>query len=194
VSELFVEPENATLLTPDERRGLIPSHIAYRHELNAAEQCNILLGQSWALGRKRDVLTENFLKELHRRMLGDVWRWAGSYRKAERNIGIAFWEIPVAIRELLADARTWIEYESYAADEIAVRCHHRLVYIHPFPNGNGRHARLIADLLIMQMGGARFSWGRESLRDAGETRRKYIAALQAADKHEVRALVEFARR
>ncbi len=194
MDELFAEPEHATLLTPDEKRGLIPAYIAYRHELNAAEQSNILRGQEWALARKRDVLMEKFLKALHKRMFGDVWRWAGSYRKAERNIGIAFWEIPVAVRQLLEDAKMWIDCGSYENDEIAVRFHHRLVLIHPFPNGNGRHARLMADLLVMRMGGTRFSWGRESLRDAGETRRHYISALQAADKHEVSALVDFARR
>lgn len=193
MSDLFLDPEHATLLTPEERRGLIPSFVAYRHELNAAEQSNILRGQDWALGRKRDVLTEKFLKELHKRMLGDVWRWAGAYRKAERNIGIPFWEIPVAVRQLLEDAKMWVECSTYATDEIAVRFHHRLVVIHPFPNGNGRHSRLMADLLVMRMGGPRFSWGRQSLRDAGATRRNYISALQAADKHEVRALVDFAR-
>ena len=194
MSELFAQPEHATLLTSDDTRGLIPSHISYRHELNAAEQENILRGQSWALARNRDVLTEKFLKELHKQMFGDVWRWAGGYRKAERNIGIAYWEIPVAVRQLLEDARIWMKCGTYEVDELAVRFHHRLVYIHPFPNGNGRHARMMADLLVMRMGRPRFSWGRESLRDAGETRRKYISALRSADHHEVRALVEFARR
>lgn len=190
---LFDEPENATLLALAETRGLIPSHIAYRHELNAAEQTNILRGQAWALTHKRDVLTEPFLKSLHKHMLGDVWRWAGKYRKTECNLGILYWEIPLEVRKLLDDTRTWIECSTFPPDEIAVRFHHRLVFIHPFPNGNGRHSRLMADLLVMQMGGSRFSWGRESLRDAGEMRRKYISALQAADKHEVEALVSFAR-
>ncbi len=191
---MFETPEHATLLTPGETRGLIPSHIVYQHELNAVEQNNIARGQGWALARNRDVLNEKFVKELHRRMLGDVWRWAGSYRKTERNIGIEFWEIPVAVRQLLEDAKTWIACRTYPVDETALRFHHRLVHIHPFPNGNGRHARLMADLLVIRMGGLRFSWGRESLRDAGETRRRYISALQAADRHEVEALLEFARR
>ena len=126
-------------------------------------------------------------------MLGDVWRWAGRLRTSERNIGIAYWEIPVALRQLLDDTKAWIEYNTYPPDEIAVRFHHRLVQIHAFANGNGRHSRLMADLLAMSFGGERFSWGRESLRDAGAMRQRYIAALQAADKHDTGPLLGFAR-
>jgi Fic-DOC domain mobile mystery protein B len=126
-------------------------------------------------------------------MLGDVWRWAGKFRKSERNLGIAFYEIPVNLRQLLNDTKAWIEYKTYSPDEIAVRFHHRLVQIHPFPNGNGRHARLMADLLVMRLGGERFSWGSANLQDAGAVRRCYIAALQAADDHDIRPLLAFAR-
>ena len=126
-------------------------------------------------------------------MLGDVWRWAGKFRRSERNLGIAFYEIPMALRQLLDDVHAWIEFNTYSADEIAVRFHHRLVQIHPFPNGNGRHARLISDLLIMSMGRERFSWGRQSLRDAGAVRQAYIAALRTADNHDIGPLLAFAR-
>ena len=193
MSDLFEEPDDATPLNPEEGRELIPAHVAYRSELNEAEQDNIGRAQDWALGRRRDLLTETFIKDLHRRMLGDVWRWAGKFRKTERNLGIAHYEIPVALRQLLGDTRTWIEYQAYPADEIAVRFHHRLVQIHPFPNGNGRHARLMADLLVMSLGGERFSWGSAELPDAGDLRRRYIAALQAADNHDLGPLLAFAR-
>lgn len=193
MTDLFDEPDNATPLTPEERRELIPAHIAYRSELNEAEQENIARAQDWALARKRDPLGEKFLKDLHKRMLGDVWKWAGKFRQSERNLGIPFYEIPTALRQLLDDTKTWIEYESYLPDEIAVRFHHRLVAIHPFPNGNGRHARLMADLLVMRLGQERFSWGRESLRDAGALRQRHIAALQAADNHDFGPLLAFAR-
>ena len=126
-------------------------------------------------------------------MLGDVWKWAGKFRKSERNLGIPFYEIPTAIRQLLEDTKAWIEYQSYPPDEIAVRFHHRMVQIHPFVNGNGRHARLMADLLVMRLGQERFSWGRESLHDAGTTRQRYIAALKAADNHDIGPLLAFAR-
>ena len=99
----------------------------------------------------------------------------------------------MALRQLLDDTKAWIEYKSYPPDEIAVRFHHRLVQIHPFPNGNGRHARLMADLLVMRLGGERFSWGSANLQDAGEVRQRYIAALKAADNHDIGPLLAFAR-
>ncbi|MGA3211917.1 MAG: mobile mystery protein B [Terriglobales bacterium] len=194
MSDLFEPPDDAaTPLAPEERRDLIPSHIAYRHELNEAEQENIARAQDWALNRERDPLSEQFIKTLHRRMLGDVWRWAGKFRMSERNLGIPFYEIPMALRQLLDDTRIWMQYRTYPPDEIAVRFHHRLVQIHPFANGNGRHARLIADLLIMRLGGERFSWGRVSLREAGVARQRYIAALHAADNHDIGPLLAFSR-
>jgi Fic-DOC domain mobile mystery protein B len=193
VSDLFEDPDNATPLSPEERRALIPAHIAYRSELNEAENENIARAQDWALARRRDLLNEKFIRDLHRHMLGDVWRWAGKFRTSERNLGIAYYEIPGALRQLLDDAKAWIKHKSFSPDEIAVRFHHRLVHIHPFPNGNGRHARLMADLLVMQLGGERFSWGRANLRDASKVRQRYIAALKAADNHDIRSLLLFAR-
>ncbi len=194
MSGLFEQPDDAaTPLTVDEMRDLLPSHIAYRHELNSAERENILRAQEWALARRRDLLSEKFIQDLHRRMLGDVWRWAGRFRSSQRNIGIDYWLIPIELRQLLDDAKAWIEFGTWPPDEIAVRLHHRLVLIHPFPNGNGRHARLMADLLIMRLGRPRFSWGRDGLREAGAARAHYIEALHAADNHEIGALLAFAR-
>jgi len=193
MSDLFEEPDDATPLTAEERRELIPAHIAYRRELNEAEQENIARAQDWALMRPRDPVSEKFITELHGRMLGEVWRWAGKFRTSERNLGIPFYEITVALRQLLDDTKAWIEHKTYPPDEIAVRFHHRLVQIHAFPNGNGRHARLMADLLVMRLGGERFSWGSANLQDAGEVRRRYIAALQAADNHDIGPLLAFAR-
>ncbi len=193
--DLFDAPdEAATPLTSQEQLDLKPSHVAFRHELNAAEQENIARAQQWALSRARaDILTEKFVLDLHKRMLKDVWKWAGKYRRTERNIGIDWWRIPVELRTLLEDTKTWVELQSFGPDEIAVRFHHRLVAIHPFPNGNGRHARLMADLLIMRLGSTRFSWGRNSLQDAGETRQRYIQGLRAADAHDIGPLMIFAR-
>ena len=195
MSEVFGEPdEAATPLTPEEKRDLIPTYMAYRRELNAAEQENIARAQQWALdGRRRDLLSEKFIRDLHRRMLGDVWRWAGRFRTSQRNLGIDSWLIPTEVRRLLDEVKGWLEYDSYPTDEIAVRFHHRLTLIHPFPNGNGRHARLMADLLVMQLGGERFSWGSESLREPGAARARYIEALHAADGHDIGPLVAFAR-
>ncbi|HNY32524.1 MAG TPA: mobile mystery protein B [Fibrobacteria bacterium] len=193
MSDLFQEPDHATPLTIEEKRELIPSHIAFRRDLNEAEQGNIARAQDWALARSRDVLDEKFVRELHRRMLGDVWRWAGKFRTSERNIGIPHGNIPVALRQLLDDTRAWIGEKTFPVDEIAVRFHHRMVKIHPFPNGNGRHARLMADLLVMALGGTRFSWGSANIQDPTDMRRRYITALQAADRHDIALLLQFAR-
>jgi Fic-DOC domain mobile mystery protein B len=182
-------------LTAEEKRDLKPSHIAFKHELDEAEQGNIARAQLWVLRRpaRVDLLTESFVLQLHRQMLKDVWKWAGKYRRTERNMGINYWLIQTELRRLLDDVKAWIDYKSYPPDEIAVRFHHRLVSIHPFPNGNGRHARLMADLLIMRLGGTRFTWGSTSLRALSETRRCYVAALKAADAHDLGPIMEFAR-
>ena len=197
MTDLFQESEDATPLEPHEREGLRQSWITHRKDLNEAEQENIAKGIAWARGRRRKdferMLSEDFVRMLHKRMFADVWKWAGSFRTGERNIGIEAWKIPSELANLLDDARYWIENGTYQPDEIAVRYHHRLVVIHPFPNGNGRHARLAADLLVEHSGGAPFSWGGAVLTDAGELRARYIAALRSADNHDIRPLLDFAR-
>ena len=194
MNDLLDADDAATPLAPDERKGLIPTHIALRSELNEAEQRGVLAAEQWAFSRRRKtILDERFLHTLHRRMFQDVWRWAGKYRTTPRNIGVEPWRIAAEVKTLLDDAKCWIDQGSYGADEIAVRFHHRLVWIHPFPNGNGRHARLAADLLITTLGGTRFTWGRNSLVASGETRKRYVAALRAADNHDIDPLLAFAR-
>lgn len=194
MSDLFDEPNDATPLEPEEQDGLLQTWITYRSELNEAEQTNIAAGTAWAhRQRRRDILTEAFIKQLHGRMFGDVWAWAADCRRTERNIGVDPVHIPVELRTALDDARYWVENKTYPPDEIAVRLHHRLVAIHPFPNGNGRTTRLMADLLAVRLGGDPFTWGSVSLTDAGETRTQYIAALRAADNHDIKPLLEFAR-
>ena len=183
-----------TPLDPDESRGLIPAHIRSQAELDQWEQANILAGSTWAMRtRQRDILTEHFVRELHRRMLGDTWQWAGSFRTTEKNIGVDPAQVAVKLRDLLADARYWLEHGTYVVDEIAARFHHRLVVIHPFPNGNGRHARLMTDVLLKQNGAAAFSWGGANLEAAGDARERYLAALRAADRGDYGLLLGFVR-
>jgi Fic-DOC domain mobile mystery protein B len=183
----------ATPLEPEERTQLIPTYITTRAQLNEAEQINITEADDWAFARKRDALSEDFLLGLHRRMFRKVWRWAGSFRTTERNIGVEAYKIGVELRMLLDDARFWIENATYTPDEIAVRFHHRLVWIHPFPNGNGRHARMAADLLAVSLSRPRFTWGSANLVEAAATRAAYVAALKAADNHDIAPLLAFAR-
>jgi len=189
----FDADDNATPLTPEERNGLIPTYVTLRGELNEIEQQNILEADQWAFGRKRDILGEPFLRGLHRRMFNRVWRWAGTYRTSERNLGVPPYRIEPDLRQLLDDVSYWIAHKTYPADELAVRFHHRLVSIHPFPNGNGRWSRLAADILIVELAGKRFTWGSANLQSAGDIRRMYIDALHAADNHDVGPLVAFAR-
>jgi Fic-DOC domain mobile mystery protein B len=188
------DDEANTPITEEEREDLIPSYITVREELNEAEQVNIAQANRWlARARGFDILTDDGIRQLHKRMFGDVWKWAGVYRKTPRNIGIEAYRIPIEVRQLVDDARYWVENTTYPPDEIAVRFSHRLVSIHPFPNGNGRLSRLAADLVAIMLGEPRFTWGRVNLVDPGETRKAYVRALQAADAGEIGPLLEFAR-
>jgi Fic-DOC domain mobile mystery protein B len=197
MTDLFRSPDDSTPLDPDEREGLLQSWITYRQDLNEAEQENIAKAVAWARGRRTakpfDLVMVDFAKSLHKRMFGDIWRWAGAYRMTEKNIGIDPFRIPADMPATFDDVRYWIENKTYTPDEIAVRLHHRLVAIHPFPNGNGRHARLMADLLIERLGGKPFSWGEGSHTDVGELRSTYIAAIKAADNYDYAPLLAFAR-
>jgi Fic-DOC domain mobile mystery protein B len=187
------EPEGATPLTPEEREGLIPAHVTLRRELNELEQQNILEASLWVIRRSRDPVSESFARNLHKRMFSQVWRWAGDNRASNKNIGCDWWEIDLQLQGVFDDTKTCIEFSSYPADEIAVRFHHRLVAIHPFANGNGRWSRLMGDTLARRLGQSAFSWGNSSLLDDDATRRAYIDALRAADRHDIGPLLAFSR-
>jgi Fic-DOC domain mobile mystery protein B len=193
LTDIFREPDAATPLTPEERDGLIPTHIALRRELNDLEQQNILDADLWAFRRRRDPVSEPFGRRLHRRMFGRVWRWAGVYRSTDKNTGVA----PTAIHQRLYaaydDFGFWQANDTYPPDQLAVRFHHTLVVVHPFANGNGRWSRLMTDILLARMGQSRFTYGSSSLRSDDETRRSYVQALRAADQHDFTLLVTFAR-
>jgi len=193
IDPLEEEVDGSTPLAEEELDQLIPSYITLRHELNEAEQTNIFEAEEWAFLRKRDVLSDRFLDNLHKHMFGRVWRWAGEHRQSNKTVGIDAYRIPMELRQLIDDCRYWIDQATYEPDEIAARFHHRLVWIHLYPNGNGRHARLATDLFLVSLGRTRFSWGRVNLVDTSETRSEYIAALRAADNHDIRPLLEFVR-
>jgi Fic-DOC domain mobile mystery protein B len=196
MSDLLIDAHDAsTPLTPDERADLIPSNITNRGELNEFEALGVADGDLWAFSRRRsDLLSADFLCQLHKRMFGDVWKWAGTYSKeVKRRIGIDYYLIEPQLRDLFDTVRYWIEHKAYSPDEIAVRFHHRLTQIHPFPNGNGRLARLAAELLIVELDGERFTWSRANLVAEAEARRPYIDALHQADANVIEPLIEFAR-
>lgn len=193
---LLNEEDGNTSLAPEELEDLIPN-LATREELNEWERENILQARRWALRRKNtstaDPITDEYIRKLHDRMFDQTWRWAGVYRKTEKNIGVSVSQMREMLMALLGDARYWIEHNTYPADEIAVRFHHRLALIHLFPNGNGRHARLIADVLAVRLGRPVFTWGRNNLINPGEAREKYLQAMRTADAGDIALLREFAR-
>lgn len=190
-------PDGASPIDADEADGLLQPHVAIRSELDELEEANIQAGLEWAQRRavrgQMDVLTEEFLYELHRRMFDAVWAWAGEVRRTEKNIGVAKYDIRPEVRKLIEDARAWRSGDVFEPDELAVRFHHRLVSIHPFPNGNGRHARMMADLIVQQQGRPRFSWGGASLVATSDLRDAYISALRRADRGDIEPLLQFAR-
>ncbi len=192
-----VTDDGTTLLSEEDRIALRIPTIETKAELNEFEQQNIEKAVTWTLRkkfRKENLITEEFIKELHFRMFNDTWKWAGQFRKSDTNLGIHWTKIGTELRQLLDDTNYWIEKQSYAEDEIAVRLKHRIVVIHCFPNGNGRHSRLFADVVAQNVfGNPAFSWGSKSLIAAGDARARYLSALREADKGDIHSLIAFAR-
>ena len=190
---LFKYAKGATPLSPDEVHNLIPSHITTQKQLDEWEQYNIVQGSNWAFSRKRkDLLSIVFAKKLHKQMFNNTWLWAGTFRKRQTNIGIASIYIPQELKLLFDDVQFQLEHDSFPIREIGVRLHHRLVFIHPFPNGNGRFSRLMAELLMRHNNEASFSWGNCNLANDSETRGKYLFALREADNGDYTNLIKFA--
>lgn len=187
--------DNATPLEYEEMEGLLLTHITTRSELDRWEMDNINRAYKWVDQLKyRNILNENFICLLHKKMFSDVWKWAGQFRKTNKNIGIDWVKINVELKLLCDDANAWVEFNTYTPDEFAARFHHRLVFVHPFSNGNGRHARLMADLILGKIFNVQpFTWGRKILTKQGESRFAYIKALKAADHHDYSLLMTFVR-
>lgn len=187
--------DGATPVDYAELKGLLPTHITTRGELDFLEMENINQAIIWSDNLKtNDILNIQFICKLHKQMFSNVWKWAGKFRKSQKNIGIPYIQIEVELQTLCDDSHAWIEYDTYPPDEFAARFHHRLVFIHPFSNGNGRHARLMADLILEKLFFTKvFSWGGESLANHNKTREEYITALKMADEHDYSLLLEFVR-
>ena len=174
---------------------LIPTHIGSQAELNAWEEKNILQAQQLFFKKKyvyQEILTIDFIKKFHRHMFNQTWRWAGQFRTTAKNLGVNWYLISSELKKLCDDTRYQIEFAIFSRLEIAVRFHHRLVWIHPFPNGNGRHARLMADLLMIKLGQSRLTWGKQDLYKITPARVLYIGALQSADNGDYSKLIDFA--
>ena len=192
--DLHRADDGATVLTAQDREALIPTYIVTRDDLNRAERDNIAAGFRWARRRRLDVLHAESLLELHKRMFSDVWRWAGEPRRVVTNIGREdWWALREHLHQLVGNIAAQVAAGARDPDEIAIDFHHQLVAIHVFPNGNGRHARLAADILAVRLGRPPFSWGRTDLETVGDARDAYRAALRAADAGDLAPLLVFAR-
>lgn len=191
--------EGQTPLDEDEKDGLLLESVTTRGELDEVEQRNIEEAVRWTIERRRkftaaEILTEDFIKSLHKRMLAGVWQWAGSFRNTNKNLGVDKYQIGLELRMLLDDCKYWVEHSTYSPEEIAVRFKHRIVSIHCFSNGNGRHSRLIADIIIEKIFGAPvFTWGSLNLVKGGDMRSAYLRALRKADNGSYDELIAFAR-
>lgn len=187
--------DGQTLLDEDEKEGLLIKAIATREELDEFEQQNIEQAFEWSLKRtfKMDeIFTEKFLRKLHKKMFGKVWDWAGEFRKTNKNIGVDKWQIAIELKALLDDAKFWITEKTFEPEELAIRFKHRLVSIHCFSNGNGRHSRLVADIIIEEVFRRPvFSWGAGE--SSTEMRRKYLAGMKAGDRGDFEPLIQFVR-
>jgi len=195
MTTLGTTSDGNTPLSPEELTDLIPS-LATKEELNEWERENILLAREWATADRTNpvgIASDEYVRKLHTKMFDQTWKWAGEYRRTVKNIGVPIHEIRDRFMALCGDVRYSIENSTYSPDELAVRFHHRLVYIHLFPNGNGRHARLIADVLAMKLGRPVFTWGSDNLIKEREARTKYLEVIKAADNCDIQPLLKFAR-
>jgi Fic-DOC domain mobile mystery protein B len=183
--------DGATDLDPDELSGLVPTHLIVQAQLNEWEQINILNAEKWLSSRKpKNVLSEEFCRSLHKKMFDQTWSWAGTFRRSDKNIGVDWTQISVCLKNLLEDTKYWLRHQVYSLNEVGARFHHRLVSIHCFPNGNGRHARLMTDALMIENKQSRFSWG-SLINDSVLARRKYLEALRQADTGDFESLKKF---
>ncbi len=195
-----LEPDDSngkTLLDEDEKEGLKIKSITTRQEMDEFEQQNIEKAWLWLKRKKlsaEEILSEKFVRDLHRRMYADVWKWAGEFRKTEKNIGVEKHQIAVELKQLLDDGLFWINNKTYPEAEIAIRIKHRMVQIHCFANGNGRHSRMMADILMEKVfHQPPFTWGAANLIKKAEPRSVYLQALKKADAGDFRELIKFAR-
>jgi Fic-DOC domain mobile mystery protein B len=193
----FDYKDGQTPINAEEKDGLKIKSISTQGELDEFEQLNIEKAVEWTIRTKLNaekILTEKFIKDLHKRMYGDVWKWAGEFRRTEKNIGIPWTEINIELKILLDDTRYWIANKIFSPEEVAIRFKHRIVSIHCFPNGNGRHSRMMADIIIEAIFEVEiFSWHQSNMVHANETRTKYIEALREADNGNLDPLITFAK-
>lgn len=189
--------EGQTPLDEEEKEWILIKTITTQKDLDEFEQLNIEKAIEWTIHTNLTldkILSEKFIKDLHTKMYGDVWKWAGEFRKSDKNIGVKWAQIGIELKTLIDDTKYWIKNKTYPPEEVSIRFKHRIVAIHCFPNGNGRHSRMMADIIIEFIFGKEiFTWHQSNMVKGGETRKKYIATLRAADNGNIMPLIEFAK-
>lgn len=199
INPSFEMPEGATKLDPDEIQGLLIETISTQAELNFAEQQSIIESSKWIFETNhKNILTDQFFKNLHKKMFQSVWRWAGKHRTTNKNIGVEPYKILIEIKKLCDDCEYWIENQTYDWDEIAARFHHKVVWIHPFANGNGRFSRILTDILLKKYQQPSLTWGRntyskDDFSSESTLRTEYILSLREADNKKFKKLIHFIR-
>lgn len=190
----FDVPEGATPI--EDASGLIPDWIFTYEDLCAAEAENILVASNKHLNRHKNPhkkwFIEKYIRNVHHDMFENVWDWAGKYRDSSLSIGVPAAQIREEIKKLCEDVEYWDSetYEQMAVIERAARIHHRLTKIHPFRNGNGRHARLMADIYIHSHKHPLPNWPTNISQET-DTRTRYLKALQTADHGNYTPLIEY---
>lgn len=185
-------PPGSTPLEAEELDALIPGHITTQGQLDEWETANVAKGMRWARTSRGDLFTEEFCRKLHKAMFGETWEWAGRFRKTDKNIGCSWNRVGIELRKTLDDAKFWMENGTFSIHEIAVQFHHRLVSVHPFPNGNGRFSRAMADILVFRNTSEPLLWtSLGNLANVGEIRKEYISVLKSADNGDYRWLIAF---
>ena len=189
--------DGQTPIDEDEKEGLLIETITTKGELDEFEQKNIEEAIQWVVGRKfktKDVFSEQFICILHKKMYGNVWAWAGKFRKTNKNLGVDKFQISTDLKVLCDDAHYWVDHKTYPPEEIAIRFKHRIVSIHCFANGNSRHSRLLGDIIIEKLFEEEvFSWGAGDLTNKSDSRSIYLHAVKAADQGDFEPLIAFAR-
>jgi Fic-DOC domain mobile mystery protein B len=192
-SHNLIDRDGSTPLDHDQIKGIRFAHLTTMGELDELEDENIQRGLEWLNHQKtKDYLSIEFLCKLHEKLFGEVWKWAGKFRTVEVNISkYRHHDVRPQLHNFFEDIKLWISGGKMSWDEISAEMHHRLVTIHPFPNGNGRTTRIFTEYVQKRNQQQVTSWGSTRKIDQKKRRDDYIKALRLADIGDFRALIDF---
>lgn len=176
----------------DDVSGLRDRSIRTQAQLNEAEAENIRKAVMRYLAARPSRRLARFdvawCRRLHAEMFGDVWSWAGAFRTRELNIGVPTHAIEAELHTLMEDLRAW-ERHGVRMLEQGARLHHRAVHVHPFLNGNGRWARMLANIWLKLNDEPIVEWQERIIGTESAARGEYLRAVKAADRGDYRELI-----